>query len=100
MSAAQQLSRADECPRGKVLAEISAIDAIEFIVECQIGTVNSDSGDIIHRHSCLTKRSFESIEQEAYLLLDVRRDVVGLRIGAETSGKIECIAHEHTIAKW
>jgi len=98
VAAAQELPRADERARGKILCEIRAVNRVELIVERQVGTEDLDGDKIVHSHARCGERGFDAVQEYVNLLLHVVGQFAGLGVVSDAPGNIQRIADQNGVA--
>src|SRR6267378_3964706 len=93
--------RTDEFARGIIFRrEVARVNGIELLEQRQIRARDLHVHQIIHRHSRLSQDFFFAIEQHFDFVFYFFWNFARLRINADSSRQVECVARKNRVAEW
>lgn len=99
VSTTQEWSGAKESAGGKIAREIGTVAGIKAVEESKVGTENLDRNEVVHHHLGGGEHVTDTIEQDRDLLIKVVGRYSSIGIDSDTTGEIQGVPDENSIAE-
>ena len=96
--ATDQACDSEKRASGELLLEIGSVDAVEFVIEAEVGAVHLHQDQVVHGHALAFENSFHAIHGASGFFFCAGRRLAVL-IKADGAGDVEGVSHQHGIAE-
>src|ERR1700730_15933927 len=99
MSATDQACNSEKGASGELLVEVRSINAIELVIEVEVGTEHLYRDQVVHSHALALQDLLHALHSKSSFFFCTGRRLAVLGIKADGTGEVKSVSHKHGIAE-